>query len=201
MSDRIFYFAYGSNMLSWRLRHPRRCESARKVAVGRLDGFALRFHKLGSDGSGKCDVAAMMEEPTADGPAVALPPAEPCVHGVVYEVGREELLQLDAVEGHGYERREVAVRIEGEARTEVFLPAVLYAARASAIDSGARPYTWYRDLVVAGAREHALDGAYSRRLSIERAIIDPDSERDARERRAIDAIEQWLVAAGRVAGL
>ena len=50
------YFAYGSNLLA------RRLEARVPVLAGlgghRLDGYTLRFHKRGRDGSGKGDVVA-----------------------------------------------------------------------------------------------------------------------------------------------
>lgn len=49
-------FAYGSNMLTDRLRE--RVPSARPVAVARLAGHSLRWHKVSIDGSGKCDAEA-----------------------------------------------------------------------------------------------------------------------------------------------
>ncbi|RMD60293.1 MAG: gamma-glutamylcyclotransferase, partial [Planctomycetota bacterium] len=49
----MLYFAYGSNMSTPRLR--RRVSRAVPVATARLPGCRLAFHKLGADGSGKCD--------------------------------------------------------------------------------------------------------------------------------------------------
>jgi gamma-glutamylcyclotransferase len=47
-------FAYGSNMLSARLRE--RVPSARPAGTACLPGFSLRWHKVSVDGSGKCNV-------------------------------------------------------------------------------------------------------------------------------------------------
>lgn len=47
------YFAYGSNMSLLRLWQ--RVPSAVRIGVFTLQGHQLRFHKLGKDGSGKCD--------------------------------------------------------------------------------------------------------------------------------------------------
>lgn len=49
----IYYFAYGSNMLTERLIA--RTPSARPVGTSLLPGHRLTFHKRGRDGSGKCD--------------------------------------------------------------------------------------------------------------------------------------------------
>ena len=53
----MHYFAYGSNMLTRRLAAVDRAPSARPIAIGTLPGRRLRFHKIGLDGSGKCDAA------------------------------------------------------------------------------------------------------------------------------------------------
>lgn len=47
----MLYFAYGSTMLSSRMKQ--RVPSARLVAVGLVEGFKLCFNKRGRDGSGK----------------------------------------------------------------------------------------------------------------------------------------------------
>jgi hypothetical protein len=72
------YFAYGSNMLTERLR--RRVPSTKPIGPARLDGFELRFHKRGADGSAKCDVVA-----GGDG----------SVHGVLFKICAEERYLLD----------------------------------------------------------------------------------------------------------
>lgn len=48
----VKYFAYGSNMCSGRLSERVSCTF---VAVARLAGHQLRFHKVSKDGSSKCD--------------------------------------------------------------------------------------------------------------------------------------------------
>ena len=84
MPTTFHYFAYGSNLLSTRLQQ--RTPSARALAPAVLEGHALRWHKAGADGSGKCDVVAV------DG-------AGHRVIGVVYEIARSEKPLLDAAEG------------------------------------------------------------------------------------------------------
>ena len=49
----MLYFAYGSNLSSLRLQQ--RVPSARLVTTGRLLQHALLFHKIGRDGSAKCN--------------------------------------------------------------------------------------------------------------------------------------------------
>ena len=144
--ERTFrYFAYGSNMSTERLRG--RTPSARALDVGRLMHHTLRWHKLGRDGSGKCDV-----EPAC--------PSD-VVWGVLFAVSWAEKPALDAAEGLGIGYFEKEVRIitdDGECR------ALTYHANPDRIDSTLRPRDWYKDYVVRGAREHRLPSHYVRAL-------------------------------------
>lgn len=145
--DTYLYFAYGSNMSSERLRA--RTPSAISLGRARLPGYALRWHKLGRDGSGKCDI-----EPS-DVPNAA-------VWGVLYEIDRAERHDLDTVEGLGVGYDEHMVRVETDT---VVREAVTYKARPDRIDSALRPLAWYRAHVIRGATEHGLPDEYMRRIA------------------------------------
>lgn len=160
MSSRLLYFAYGSNLLPERLRE--RVASARVVGTGRIGGRVLRFHKLGGDGSGKCDCHA-----TGD------PRDRIC--GVVYEMDEFEKPGLDAAEGPGYAEIEVAVRLLSSNVT-----AYTYTARDTHIAPGIPPFHWYKALVLSGARYHRFDEVALRRIGAVIAVPDPDPERAAR---------------------
>lgn len=153
----FLYFAYGSNMLTARLRE--RTPSATVLGAAELPGHALRWHKAGADGSGKCDVVE-----------VDAPDAR--VHGVLYRILLSEQPQLDAAEalGVGYTDKHAAVLSGG--RT---LQARLYVALVTA--PALRPFDWYRALVVAGAREHGLPDAYVAALAAVPARTDTDQAR------------------------
>lgn len=130
--DTRLYFAYGSNLHAPRMRE--RVPSAVTVAVGRLSGFDLAFAKRGADGSGKCDIVTSEAA---------------CVWGVVYRIARAEQPALDAAEA-GYD--EIGITVSTPAgRLAVFT----YRSRPGA-RGGAAPRSWYRDIVLAGAREHGL---------------------------------------------
>jgi cation transport regulator ChaC len=159
-SETLWYFAYGSNMYSPRLKA--RVPSAGWYDVARLPGYCLAFAKKGGDGSAKCDID----------------PYEPAtVWGVVYCIDADELPALDAAEGEGYERIEVKV----STTSEDFLDAVTYQARPDWRCEGL-PYTWYRDLVVAGAREHGLPEPYTAGIREKDTQDDPDPQRAAANR-------------------
>ena len=152
------YFAYGSNMLTARLRA--RVPSATPVDRARLADHRLAWRMAGPDGSAKCDIA----------PA----PGE-VVHGVLFRLSGEELPLLDAAEGlgEGYDRETVNVTTtEGES-----VAALTY--RALVHDPDRRPYDWYKGFVVAGAREHGLPAEYLARLEEVVAGEDPDRDRAA----------------------
>lgn len=131
------YFAYGSNLHAPRLRG--RVPSAHTAAIARLPGFALVFGKGGRDGSAKCNI---------------VPATDAVVWGAVYRIARTEQPALDAAEGAGYEEISIIVEAGGESLT-VFT----YQARPGWAAS-APPQMWYRDIVLAGAREHGLPSDY-----------------------------------------
>ncbi len=151
-------FAYGSNMLSARLRQ--RVPGAQLFGTATLHGHALRWHKVAKDGSGKCNIVA----------------AEPCsvVHGVLYEIPAHEKKHLDRAEGlgFGYEEKEVLV----DCKTGM-LKATAYLA--THIEEGILPFTWYRALVIAGAVEHGLPIDYVNGLRAIEARLDADTQRHA----------------------
>ena len=137
------YFAYGSNMSSARLTA--RTPSARVVGRARLLEHALRWHKLGRDGSGKCDVVF-----AAGSTAV--------VWGVLYRIDCAEKADLDRIEGLGvgYDEHEVVVATEaGEIRART------YRARPDAVNPALRPRRWYKAHVLDGAHEHGLPASYA----------------------------------------
>ena len=165
------YFAYGSNMHPERLR--RRTPSCRVLGVGRLPGYALRFHKRSpTDGSGKCN---LIHTGAPDDLAM----------GVVYEIDPSEKRFLDAAEGPGYEVVDLSVTGEGGV-WEVFC----YLAREAYIDEEAEPFVWYRDLVLHGARYHRLPGEYLARLERVRGATDPDRDRHRSHMDILKALSQ-----------
>ncbi len=155
----FLYFAYGSNMLSRRLRA--RTPSATATGVGYLSGRRLTFDKVSTDGSGKCDI-----EPT--------PHPTDRVYGVVFEIIVGEKAALDAAEGlgKGYCDEQVTI-ITSSGNVE----AVAYVATAK--EPALRPYHWYKALVVAGAAEHALPKPYVEWLRTVDSKPDPKPARRA----------------------
>lgn len=168
------YFAYGSNLLTRRLTDPARAPSATARGIAMVSGFVMRFHKVGTDGSGKCTLIA-----TGDDADV--------VHGVLYEFADSDVSGLDREEGvhlGGYTRHTVEVSPpRGDAAG-----AMTYIADDHFIDASRIPFVWYRDLVVAGAKEHGLPAAYVRELERTPAVPDPDRVRAARALRLLPGL-------------
>jgi gamma-glutamylcyclotransferase len=159
----MLYFSYGSNMSTPRLA--RRIPSARAVAVASLQEHELRFHKVsGKDGSAKCDIV-----PTGK--------KSDFVHGVVFRIEAAEKPELDRQEGlgNGYEGKRVRVLTRDGETLEA---ATYYATRTR---PGLKPYGWYKEHVLRGAREHGLPVAYVHAIERVDAVLDPDSARHARE--------------------
>lgn len=156
----IVCFAYGSNMLSRRLLA--RAPSARAIGPAMLRSHQLRWHKVSGDRSGKCDV-------------VASSAPDATVFGVLFAVSAADKPRLDAAEGlgAGYAERQIVV----ETLAGHMLARLYYATHT---DAALVPYTWYRSLVVAGARENCLPADYTASIEATSATQDRDIGRHAR---------------------
>lgn len=138
----MLYFSYGSNMSSKRLLD--RVPSASFVAVAKLDGHVLRYHKHSKkDGSGKCDIFK------TDNP-------DHFVYGVIFKIDPQEKPDLDRHEGlgYGYEEKTVTVFDSGAKEFEV---STYFATK---IEPSLKPLNWYRHHVLYGAREFGLPDDY-----------------------------------------
>jgi hypothetical protein len=136
----LHYFAFGGNLSDARLRQ--RAPSARALGAARLAGFRLCLDKLASDGSGKLNLAR---------------DAAASVWGVVFRIAPAELAALDGFE-LGYVQTLVSVRLRGV----VPLEARTYLSEQHA--PGLRAQPWYKELIVAGAREHGLPAEWIEQL-------------------------------------
>lgn len=163
MNNRIFYFSYGSNMSIERLAS--RIQSVEKMCNATLHGHILRFQKVSNlDGSGKCDAA--QTGMSGD-----------MVYGILCSVRIDEIAKLDRFEGrgYGYERVRVAVKSEsGETfDAETYI--------ATNVNPNLRPYSWYKEHVLRGAKTNGLPEEY---VSMIEGVVcneDPDRERHDRE--------------------
>ena len=150
MKGKQYYFAYGSNMYLQRLRD-------RAPSVAAVDGYytladhALRFHKRGADGSGKCN--AFHTGNSSD-----------IVIGRLFIIDDVDIPELDRHEGlgRGYQcKREV---VKDAYRSEKV--AFFYSAETSHIDDDLKPTASYKKFVVDGAREGHLPEEYIRKMIV-----------------------------------
>ncbi len=146
-----------------------RVASAEPVATGYVSGRQLAFHKCGADGSGKAD-------------ATHTGCANDRVWGVVYSLPEYDKPVLDAYEflGVGYDSETVLVHL-----AEDSIYASIYVARADAIDSALKPYSWYLRFVLLGAIEHNLPDDYLQRLDEVEAELDGNRERHLQNTRLV----------------
>jgi hypothetical protein len=103
------------------------------------------------------------------------------VVGVLFSFDPAERAKLDAVEGvgRGYEHAMVTVINEKGRRQKV----LSYLATPDYIDDSLKPYGWYKDLVLAGGREHELPPDYiAKYIQSVEAIEDPNKARDKEQR-------------------
>ncbi len=149
----MLYFSYGSNMSIRRIG--RRIPSVKAVAVAKLPRHQLLFHKVGRDGSAKCDAA---ETPETDAH----------VMGVVFDICALGKKALDGAEGlgRGYDIKRVSVESGDGQLIDV---ATYYATR---IDASLKPFHWYKEHVLRGAREHRLPDYYIQAIARVESIGD-----------------------------
>ena len=162
MTDPLYYFAYGSNMS--RVRLGTRIQNAEPLGIVTLTGYRLRFHKVGKDGSAKCD-------------AWHTGKSRDTVFGVLYSMSRDEFAILDRIEGRGtgYDRHTLTVTDS----TGRQMAAETYIA--THIDSSLQPFCWYLEHVLQGALATGLPDDYVAAIRAVPAAMDPDRQRHARE--------------------
>jgi len=131
-----FYFAYGSNLTTSRMRD--RVPTARAITRAYLVGHRLTFDKRGRDGSGKANIT---------------PDPLSAVWGALYALEPAAWNVLDAFEP-GYDRVRVHVVLDSGAprRAETY--------RAIAPRRGLVPLAGYKRFICDGALEHGLPAAY-----------------------------------------
>ena len=161
----MFYFAYGSNMLTARLAE--RVPTVRPVGRGWLPSHQLHFHLSGSDESGKCNILH-----TGDHSDI--------VHGALYELDADRLDRLHAAEGPPYTFLELEI-----GTPDGPICAATYRGRSEYLDDELVPFEWYRDFVVHGGHEHGLPADYLAALESVPCQPDPNAERAEMNRRIL----------------
>ncbi len=142
----MLYFAYGSNLSTVRLT--KRVPSAELIETGQLNKHRLLFHKIGRDGSAKCDAYFTDQE-------------DDFLYGALFRINPEQKKHLDQTEGlgNGYEIKQVTVVTES---AETFNAFTYFATRTA---SDIKPFHWYKEHVLSGAREHFFPEQYIEQIT------------------------------------
>ena len=161
------YFAYDDKMFTPILRAI--LPEVRFIGVGQLNGYKLFFHNRDQvDHSGKCNLVKTND-------------ASETICGVIYEVFPREKHLLDKAQKLGYGNQEITVKVcplmGGVHPLEGPCYAFTYVAHKDRIFGGLEPFTWYKDLVIEGAKEHCLPEVYIRDLESIEAAPDPNGKR------------------------
>jgi len=164
----MIYFSYGSNMSIFRLssRIP-----ATRIGVAMLREHQLRFHKVSNkDGSAKCD-------------AFQTDHVDDVVIGVVYQINAIDKPVLDVYEGtgNGYDVKTVHVEMD-----DVQVEAFTY--YATELDAGLKPFCWYKQHVLTGAKENDLPDHYIDMIRAVESVNDSNLGRLRKELSIYDAV-------------
>ncbi len=164
------YLAYGSNLHPTRLRE--RVASAELLGTARLQGWQLRVHKRGQDGSAKCNVVL--------GPDA--------VHVAVFEMAAGDKPTLDRVEGlnRGYRERWLCLPDYQEC--------FFYQASDGYVDDRLLPFTWYKQLVLLGCERHGFPRNYVDDIRAMPDRMDRDQQRHAKNMAMVEKIRRGHAA-------
>lgn len=171
--NELYYLAYGSNLHPVRLM--KRVPSASLLGKVELINKRIVFHKRSIDHSGKC---TMVRDETN----------KPVAYGALFAMNPDEVVLLDRFEGcgHGYDRQAIVCNI-----SNMEYHAFTYLATSKAIDVSLRPYHWYKQLVLAGARYHGFPEDYISHLERVESIPDPDRDRRIVNEELLKEIERF----------
>lgn len=140
------YFAYGSNMKLVQMKS--RCPEAKKIGIGRLDGYEICFPRKSSSRQGK-GVPSICEKAGAH------------VEGVLFELTDSDLNRLDEYEGvpNSYIRKSVTILMNdgGEIVAETYVANTMEGAPF-------KPSKTYMGTIIEGAIENSLSEHYIEKL-------------------------------------
>ena len=107
-------------------------------------------------------------------------------YGALFTIDASEQCLLDRAEGrgNGYFKQLVQCRVGGQAYS-----AFTYLARPKFIDASLKPYHWYKELVLSGARYHQFPEDYIASLEDSESIQDPDTRRRTANEQLLNEIK------------
>ena len=131
LSQKITYFAYGSNLDIQRLGD--RTDSFHVLGIAILEGYRFSFHKKGVDGTGKADAFFTGKK-------------DDLVYGGLFEISPSDKERLDKIE-IGYKFTDITVKDDsGE-----IIQAQTYLARPEYFNEELVPTRSYLDCILRGA--------------------------------------------------
>ena len=158
MNDKHFYFAYGSNMNTARVRE--RGLSFNRCFGALLPRYGLRFNKRSrlEQGAGHANIVVAFDE---------------SVEGVLYELdGPDEIVKMDRFEGAPIQYGRDVVEVVTPDRALGSVAAWTYFGNGAVLADSLRPPRWYLDHLLAG--EAFLSSGYYRRLADTPCIVSKD---------------------------
>ena len=132
-------FCYGSNMNTERITE--RCSSSRFISRAKVNGYKLLFNKRSKDKSGKANLIY-----TGD---------KSLVWGVIFDISEDQKPILDKAEGLGKGYDEYKLIVINDLEQEI--ECVCYIATDEKyLDNNLKPYDWYKEYCLIGAKQHNL---------------------------------------------
>ena len=156
---RIKVFSYGSNMLVNQITQ--RAKSTIIECIGGIIGYKLMFHKISKDGSGKASVYK-----TDD--------LNDTVWGIIISINPNDKKKLDKFEGLGYGYKEETIPVYTSLGK---ISTITYVATNDRIDNNLKPYDWYYQYIIEGAKQNNLPSEYIKSLENVEYIIDSQTDR------------------------
>ncbi len=107
-------------------------------------------------------------------------------YGAIYRIDSAHKTILDRFEGNGYHDSQLTVEFHGQEYS-----CLTYLAQPSYIQNSLKPFHWYKELIVLGARHLRFPDAYVRSIESIESVDDPDEERQIQHQSLIARILQY----------
>lgn len=169
------YFAYGEKMFSPNLLNI--IPKATHCGVAKIMGYKLFFHrKSQNDISGKCNIIPV-KDPASE------------VYGVLYQLTDLERCVLDKEQSLGHRSQAINLRVfpvEGASTEGEF--AFTYVCEKDNVFEDLVPYSWYKEMIIEGAKEHNLPEDYICFLQQIASMQDPNIHRATKVKRYLEKL-------------
>jgi gamma-glutamylcyclotransferase len=122
-----------------------RCPNSVFIGVAKVSGWKLVFNKRSKDGSGKANLVYIG--------------GDNLVWGVIWDISEGDKVLLDKAEGLGWGYDEFKLFVINDLGEEI--ECVCYiSTNEKYLDKGLKPYDWYKEFCLEGAREHSIPEDY-----------------------------------------